>query len=297
MILQQFYEQKKAKIDQIINRNRPPGDQVRIGLFNDRVFSTANNNNKTGTFPVVMFKYDEVIWNTSSEKEYKADVHFCIYIVLDADFNDDYLESFELARQIDEAILLNPTGEDIRLNKIEVERGITDIELITNATFKVREGQYTVEEYNWEKNNFYIWEMSYKTTLIERTYKKRYTMISNEFFTQEDLDDTDKRDQLAINLKKIGYDLNDYYVEGATDQKYLVLQNIDEKIQLLSPEELKDLILNPSIGTSEDPQDPIDGGNGTDGKGNGGNNGNGNGNGNGGNGNGNGKGNTKNKNK
>jgi hypothetical protein len=40
-----------------------------------------------------MFKYNNVVWNTSSEQEYKADVDFSVYVVLNTAFNGDYLES------------------------------------------------------------------------------------------------------------------------------------------------------------------------------------------------------------
>jgi len=144
MVLQQFYEQKKVKINSIINSSE---NQVRIGLYSDRIFDEEDDDN-----PVVMFKFNEVIWNTSSEQEYKADVDFSVYIVLNNSFENDYIQSFELAKQVDEAILLHPNTSEIRQNKEDIQNGTTTLELITNSAFKVREGLYTVEEDHWKKN-------------------------------------------------------------------------------------------------------------------------------------------------
>lgn len=238
MVLQQFYEQKKAKIDSIVNQNRPERDRIKIGLYNDQVFSGADEERNN---PIIMFKYKDIIWNTSSEKEYKADVDFCIYIVMQGKFSDDYIESFEVARQIDQAILLHPTQEDIRNNNNDIQNGVTDIELITNAAFKIREGQYTVEEDHWDKNNFYIWEISYKTTLIEKTYKKRYTMISNQFFNESDIDGGIAEEELRTNLRKLGYDLDDYHQVQYNGKDLLVYKNIDEQ---LSINDLNEIALN-----------------------------------------------------
>lgn len=237
MVLLQFYEQKKAKINEIINTNRPAQDPVEIGLYNDRIFKRTGNS----IVPVIMFKYNDVIWNTSSEKEYKADVDFCIYVVLNGDFENDYIESFEIAQLIDKAILLSPTKEDLRNNKDDLENGITDIPLITNSTFKVKERQYTVEEDHWEKNDFYIWEIHYKTTLVEQEYKKKYTMISNQFFVESDIDGEDKEEELRISLRKLGYDLDDYHQVQYNGKDLLVYKNVDEQ---LSINDLSEIALN-----------------------------------------------------
>lgn len=238
MVLQQFYEQKKVKIDEIVNSERPNRDQITIGLYNDRVFKGADQDKDN---PIIMFKYNDVIWNTSSEKEYKADVDFSIYIVLQGRFSDDYIESFEVARQIDQAILLSPTKEDIHNNREDIQNGVTDIELITNSAFKIQEGQYTVEEDHWEKNDFYIWRINYKTTLIEREYKKRYTMISNQFFEESDIDNGQKEEELRVNLRKLGYDLDDYYQVQYNGKDLLVYKNVEEE---LSINDLKEIALN-----------------------------------------------------
>lgn len=226
MILQQYYEQKKAKIDSIVNADRPGNRQIRIGLYNDRVFRDSEDSRD----PVIMFKYGDVVWNTSSEKEYKADIDFCIYVVLQGRFANDYIESFEIARQIDRAILLHPDRAEIRQNKEDISSGATDIELITNSAQKVREGQYTVEEDHWDKNDFYIWKISYKTTLIEKEYKKKYTMITNRFFTKRKLENNEQ--QVRRDLSDLGYDLNDYYEVTYNGQDLLVFKKVREQLEI-----------------------------------------------------------------
>lgn len=222
MVLQQYYTQIKEKIESIIKDDPLINNTVR--LFNDNVFKEGNSIK----FPLIMFRYNDVFWNTSSEKEYKADVNFSVFIVLESLLNDDYIKSFELARKVDEAILLHPTKREILQNNGDVLAGITDVKLITNSAFKIREGQSIVEEDYWNKNNFYIWEINYKTTLIEKEYKKRYTMISNNFFVEQDI--TNNEEQLRIDLKRIGFDLDDYYLVEQNGKKLLVFKNVEEQI-------------------------------------------------------------------
>ncbi len=233
MILQQYYEQKKEKIDSIVNAN---GNRVRIGLYSDRIFDEEDEDE-----PVIMFKYSDVVWNTSSEKEYKADVCFSVYIVLNDKFEKDYIESFELARQVDQAILLHPNRSEIRSNQEAISNGDTEIELIKNSALKVMEGQYTVEEDNWKKNNFYIWEIKYKTTLIEKEYKKRYTMISNNAFKKRQLDGGEKEALVRKNLLALGYDLDDYKEVEYNGKKLLVFKKVKEE---LSINNTKEVVLN-----------------------------------------------------
>ena len=227
MILEQYYIQKKKKIDEIINSERPIQEKIEIGLYNDKVFKRLGDDKKK---PLIMFKYDNVEWNTSSEKEYKANVDFCMYIVLHNSFEEDHIESFALANQIDRAILLHPTRTDIKRNKEAIEQGASEVELITNSAIKTSEGQYTVADEYWEKNDFYIWKIAYRTTLIEREYKKRYTMISNNFFTQYDLDTN--REELSEKLRAIGFDLNDYDVVEQDGKQLLVIKNVEERINV-----------------------------------------------------------------
>lgn len=229
MVLQQYYEQKKQKIHEIINPSQSVNNTVR--LFNDSVFT-----NDSLTFPLVLFKYNNVKWNTSSEKEYKADVDFSVFIILEASFQDDYLECFDLAQKIDKAILLHPDRSELRQNQQDIADGVTNVELITNSSLKVREGQYVVEDEYWEKNNFYIWEINYSTTLIEKEYKKRYTMISNEFFDQTDIDGGEREAALRRDLRTLGFDLDDYHQVQYNGKDLLVYKNIDEQLILNATE-------------------------------------------------------------
>ncbi len=221
MVLQQFYEQKKKKIQEIINPGQTQNDTVR--LFNDNVFEDTGV-----TYPLILFKYNNIVWNTSSEKEYKADVDFSVFVILAPSYANDYLESFELARKIDQAILLHPNKSERTKNEQDILNGVTTIPLITNSALKVREGQYTVEDDHWAKNNYYIWEINYSTTLIEKEYKKRYTMISNEFFVQNDIDED--KELVRKNLKEIGYDLDDYNEVEYNGKKLLVYKNVEEHL-------------------------------------------------------------------
>ena len=143
MILKDFYTEKKNVIETEFSTNAPT-----VQLYSDSVFKTAIEK------PLVMFKYDTISWETSSEKNYKADVSFCLYIVLPIGTisSTSYEEVFEIAYRLDKAILSNTSSNTF---------------LDSNSTFKVKEKQYTNEEVYWNKNDYFIWEITYKTTLIE----------------------------------------------------------------------------------------------------------------------------------
>ncbi|MBP2833515.1 hypothetical protein J8281_15070 [Aquimarina sp. U1-2] len=234
MILQRYYEQKKQKIHEMVYPNRQINTTVR--LFNDEVFK-----NDSLEFPLILFKYNTVEWSTSSEKEYKADVDFSIFIVMQPSFENDYIESFELAYKVDQAILLHPNRSEIEKNKEDLRTGVTDTELVTNSSLKVRERQYTLENEYWEKSNFYIWEINYNTTLIEKAYKKRYTMITNTFFESSDIDNGEKETLLRQDLKKLGYDLDDYYQMQYNGKDLLIYKDINEQLTF---NDIKEIQLN-----------------------------------------------------
>ncbi len=228
MILKEFYTQKKGVITTLVNEKRNAGEQISIGLFNDLVFKAKAK----VTFPLLMFKYNHVDWTTSSENEYKADVDFSVFVVLNTDFENDYLESFDLAKQIDRAILLHPTDLELTKNRKALEKQETTSQLITNSAFKVKECQFTVEDDNWEKNEFFIWEINYKTTLIEKEYKKRYTMVTNGAFSKANLRNEKRKEKVKESLRVLGYDLNDYYEVEENGKKLLVFKKINEKINV-----------------------------------------------------------------
>ena len=232
MILKDYYAQKKSIIATLISENLNFPNNINVGLFNDLVFKPKANVD----FPLVMFKYNHVEWNTSSENEYKADVDFSVFIVLNSEFEEDYLDVFDISREIDKAILLHPTNSQIRENKEAIENGEDIPELISNSAFKIKECQSTVEDDNWEKNEFFIWEINYKTTLIERTYKKRYTMISNGAFTKANLNNEKRREKVRESLRSLGYDLNDYYEKEIDGKKLLVFKKVKESLNINSQE-------------------------------------------------------------
>ncbi len=228
MILKEFYTQKKGVITALVNEKRKPEEQISIGLFNDLVFKSKSK----VKFPLIMFKYNHVKWNTSSENEYKADVDFSVFVVLNTDFENDYLESFDLAKQIDKAILLHPTKTELIENNEALEKGETSAQLITNSAFKIKECQATVEDDNWEKNEFFIWEINYKTTLIEKEYKKRYTMVTNGSFSKANLKNEKRKEKVKESLRELGYDLNDYYEKEKDGKKLLIFKEVKETLNV-----------------------------------------------------------------
>ena len=170
MILKDFYTEKKNAIETEFSTNAPA-----IQLYSDAVFKTTIDK------PLVMFKYDTISWETSSEKNYKADVSFCLYIVLPIDSisSNRYEQAFEMAYRLDKAILSGTSSNTF---------------IDTNSTFKAKEKQYTNEEVYWNKNDYFIWEITYKTTLIENILKKKYILFNNGLSNEE--------------LEELGYDLN-----------------------------------------------------------------------------------------
>lgn len=161
MILKDFYLDKKARIETEASFS---GSIPDITLYNDSIFR------KSITAPTILFKYDNVDWENSSEQTYKAEVAFCIYIVLPlhdelADAQN-YETVFDMAQSIDKAILSENTTATSLID--------------SSSTFKIKEKQYcNLDQGNGEKTDYFIWEISYKTTLIEVALKNRYRFIYN----------------------------------------------------------------------------------------------------------------------
>lgn len=170
MILKDFYTEKKNAIETEFTSNVPTVQLYSDAIFKDSIETT-----------VVMFKYDTVDWETSSEKNYKADVSFCLYIVLPVETisSTSYANAFDIAQRIDKAVLSNSNS---------------NAAIDTNSTFKIREKQCTNEHTYWNKNDYFIWEITYKTTLIENILKKKYILFNNGLSNEE--------------LEDLGYDLN-----------------------------------------------------------------------------------------
>lgn len=243
MILQEYYQQKKNKIETLLSEHQTLGGlNIDVRLCNDFVF-TAQGKTEVN-FPLIMFMYDDVQWNTSSEKEYKADVCFKVQIVYDATASRDFEEAFTIASIVDKAVLEHPTKKETEL----------DNALITNAAFKHSEKQLNVEDSYWEKNHHFVWCITYKTTLIEKVLKKKYTMLSNNFFdgaidASGNVSITDQA-QVSEDLQKIGYDLNDYVdiqtalVRKLDQQDLLKVQEVNETVALNSKTKGEQSILN-----------------------------------------------------
>ena len=96
MILKDFYLDRKARIEAEAGFS---GNVPDITLYNDYVFRQPINNT------TLLFKYDCVDWDTSSEQTYKADVTFCIAIILPLEgevaANQNYENAFDIAQSID----------------------------------------------------------------------------------------------------------------------------------------------------------------------------------------------------
>lgn len=176
MILKEFYTQKKNAIEAAL-----VSSATTVQLYSDTVFKN------TIATPIVMFKYDTVNWETSSEKNYKADVSFSLSIVLPV--ASGYEEAFEIGHRIDKAVLSNSNVNPL---------------LSTNSTFKVREKQCTNEDTYWSKNDYFVWEITYKTTLIENILKKKYILFNNGLSNEA--------------LEELGYDLSSGIIEINPDQ-------------------------------------------------------------------------------
>jgi len=185
MILKEFYKEKKNAIEtEFIS------DSLTVHLYSDAVFKTAIEN------PIVMFKYDNIFWETSSEKNYKADVSFCLYVVMPSGTaSSNYENVFEIAQRIDKSVL---------------SANIDNSTIDTNSTFKIKEKQYCNEYDYWSKNDYFIWEITYKTTLIENILKKKYILFNNGL-TNEELE------ELGYNLNSGIIGINPNQVEGSVD--------------------------------------------------------------------------------
>lgn len=186
MILKEFYNEKKNAIESEFN-----SDALTVHLYSDAVFKTAVEK------PAIMFKYDNIDWETSSEKNYKADVSFCIYVVMPIKTASlaNYEEVFDITQRIDKSIL------SVNNNNVLIDN---------NSIFKIKEKQCCNEYDYWNKNDYFIWEITYKTTLIENTLKKKYILFNNGLSNEE--------------LEELGYDLtsgiigiNPNQVEGNID--------------------------------------------------------------------------------
>ena len=186
MILKDFYTEKKNAIENEFTSNAPT-----VHLYSDAVFKTAI------TAPIVMFKYDTISWETSSEKNYKADVSFCLYVVLPIGTisSTSYEDAFEIAQRLDKAVL---------------SASASNAFIDTNSTFKAKEKQYTNEADYWNKNDYFIWEITYKTTLIENTLKKKYILFNNGLSNEA-------LEELGYNLTSDIIEINTNQVEGSVD--------------------------------------------------------------------------------
>lgn len=170
MILREFYLDKKERIEAEMGFSGAIPD---ITLYNDNIFRLPISNT------TLLFKYDHVDWETSSEQTYKADVTFCIAVVLPLQgrmaADQNYEAVFDIAQNIDKAIL----------SREETVRS-SGVMLNTNSTFKIKEKQYCNQEQdNWNKTDYFIWEIYYKTTLIETELKKRYRLVYNGATVEE----------------------------------------------------------------------------------------------------------------
>ncbi|MFH7017188.1 hypothetical protein [Flavobacterium sp. FlaQc-47] len=186
MILKDFYTEKKIAIENELSTFAPT-----VHLYSDAIFKTEI------TAPVVMFKYDTITWETSSEKNYKADVAFCLYVVLPVGTisSTSYENVFEIAHRIDKAVLSNTASNSF---------------IDTNSTFKVREKQCNNDDVHWDKNDYFIWEITYKTTLIENILKKKYILFNNGLSNEA-------LEELGYNLTSDIIAINPNQVEGTID--------------------------------------------------------------------------------
>lgn len=230
MIVLDFYNQVK---EQLYKTLYPKGiKDIRVLLYSDTVFSPS----KTNKFPLFLFKYNDITWQTSSEREYKATVSFSVYIVLAPDKKQDYTKALLLANKVDQAILLYPTSKDIHDNRQAILKGDTNQELIANSVQKLKEKQCTVEEYSWEKNDYFIWEIQYATTLVEKTYKKKYTLLTNGAFKTEDLKDADKKEEIRNQLATMGIDLKTYLSLSKDQKAKLIDQELTYDVKVSKKE-------------------------------------------------------------
>lgn len=227
MILLNYYKQVKENITKELFKAGIKN--VKIHLYNDSVFVNSVEN----TAPVILFKYKDVAWQTSSQREYRATVIFNIYVVLNTNKEQDYTQALTLSDIVNETVLLHPTQEEIQLNIQELEEGKQVRQLIPNVVQKVKENQQTVEGDFWEKNNFFIWEIQFETSLIESVYKKRYTLITNNVFSIEDLSDPVYKEEIKNKLASEGIDLDFYLSLSEDDKVKLVSDQVTHEVKSL----------------------------------------------------------------
>jgi hypothetical protein len=186
MILKEFYAQKKSAIETEFTSNAPT-----VHFYSDTVFKT------TIETPKVMFKYDTIVWETSSEKTYKADVSFSLYIVLPVGTvsSTSYEDVFEIAYRLDKVVLSNVSSNAF---------------IDSNSTFKVQEKQCTNENNYWTKNDYFIWKITYKTTLIENILKKKYILFNNGL-------SNDVLEEMGYNLTSEIIEINPNKLKGVID--------------------------------------------------------------------------------
>lgn len=161
MILKEFYQLKRSRITSEVSYN---GVSPKVFLYNNDVFRSA-----TITNPFIMFKYDMIDWETSSERSYKADVNFCLYVVMPKKnglADEDYQDVFDISQSIDKAVLFETSNSAF---------------IDSNSTFKIQEKQLAYDKDDWQMADYFIWEITYKTTLIESNLKKRYHLIKNGY--------------------------------------------------------------------------------------------------------------------
>ncbi|MEM6829931.1 MAG: hypothetical protein AAF551_05405 [Bacteroidota bacterium] len=214
MVLLNYYIQIKNQLEKVlVDRGKP---SVSVSFYSDTVFTAP----EAVRFPLLLFKYDRVDWQTSAEREYKASVSFCVYVVMEPEAQHDYTEALQIASMVDRAILLTPSSLS---NENEV--------VTAGSIHKCCEKQCTVDEYPWEKNQYFIWEITYETTLIERALKKNYTLLTNGVFTKQELDDPDRRLAIENQLAQKGIVLEDYLSEGADQHRATIEKNVEPIIE------------------------------------------------------------------
>jgi hypothetical protein len=182
MILKDFYKEKKSAIETQFISDAPV-----VHLYSDAIFKTTIEK------PLVLFKYNNVTWETSSEKNYKADVSFSLYVVMPVGIisSTSYEAAFEIAERIDKAILTASTSASF---------------IDTNSTFKINEKQCNNDQVYWNKNDHFIWQITYKTTLVENILKKKYILFNNGLSNEalEDLGYDLTNGIIEINPNKVG---------------------------------------------------------------------------------------------
>ena len=226
MVLLDFYEQVKDQVKKTFKDS----DQKypKMFLYTDRVFNAPEE----VSFPLIMFKYKDVNWQTSSERIYKASVLFSMYIVEEPNVNHRYQNTLKKAGLVDQAILTHPTADELAQNKEEITNDTVVRELIPNSTQKISEKQCTVDEYPWEKNNYFIWEICYKTTLVDNSQRKKYTLLTNNAFSVLDLQEAQSQQQISDELASDGIDLGDYLPVGDSSKSQVIDQSINYNIDV-----------------------------------------------------------------